>query len=223
MTMTMTITIPPERVVCTYLGANKIKTITLKNYYQEDIQISIYRTSFRTIDSFVYYQGLRLEMENERTFDDFEAAIAESVYQMLLELGLFEKTFKFIEENEPESWDKFIHKCEAFVNENFNIESEFSVEQTYNNFIQNMVGICLCSAYCMLPESEEDTSNFQIWSELFKMYDNIIKYDWDLQNVGEEVILRIPKDNVIKVKQPVFLRLIEKFMNTFKAKRTTWR
>ncbi|UPW84733.1 hypothetical protein [Lysinibacillus sp. Ag94] len=155
-------------------------------------------------------------MSNEAE-QDFEAAIAESVNQMLVELNLNEKAYLDIEQQEPESWNKLKEMCTEFVNKNFNLPG-VEDDKTYNYFISNVISYRMLSAYCMLPidemEYEEGKTDFWAWSELFNIYREITDYDWELLgDVGKEVILKVPKEKVIKRDITYLELLFEKMKN----------
>lgn len=209
--------IPPVKVPSTYLGAEKIRTVTLKNYYQEEVKLTIYKTNFQALSNKVNYQGLRIQMEDGLTDKDFEAGIAERVYQMLVELDLFEKPYNVIEVNEPESWDKLAEMCKEFVNEYFNLPG-VDEDTTYNYVISNIISSCLYSAYYMLPAVEdEQDSGLWVISELHNTYREIFHYDWELfEDIGTEVTLKVPKEKVIIAREKTYLELLfEKVKSVF--------
>lgn len=206
-----------EKVSCTFLSAKRVRTITLKDFFQNELQIAVYATEFQDNLTKAIYQGVRLKTSNGLKFEDFEAVIAESVHQMVVELGLFDKPLKEIKENESESWNRLIEKCQAFVYVNFSFPSKHSLEfdKTYNNFISNMVDLCLYSASCMLLNSEEEI-DYKLGTHLFKTYSKVLNYDWELEDIGETLVLNIPKENIIKPRWALVHTMLGKFSNIFK-------
>lgn len=208
--------IPPERIPSIYVSADKVRTVTLKNYEKEDITFSIYKTKFQTVSNKVHYYGLRIHLSNEED-QDFEDAVAESVHQMLVELNINEKSFSDIERHEADSWGFLREKCTKFVNENFNLPG-VEVDPTYNYFITNLISYCMISAYCMLPNDYEETGDtgFSAFCELSNIYREIMMYDWDLGDVGKEIILKVPKEKVIKRELTYLELLIIKMKSLFR-------